>query len=127
MPKRICLRVTVDVDMTPGTFSTPESVVRGMQSMLLSRIGHYNPVVQFMEEVVEKPTILAVRISEESLVDGGIFYGNNLAARRVGYYYVESSDQTEPVLYLHPRLFYKCYRFIEPEVPNCLRPVEETD
>jgi hypothetical protein len=127
MPKRIRLIVTVDLDRTPGTFNTPESVVRGMQSMLLSRIGHYNPVVQFAEEIVEKPIITAILISEENLAAGGLFFMNDLAGMRVGYYYIQSTEPEQPVLYLHPRLFRKCYRFVETESPKYLRRVEEID
>lgn len=42
---RIALTVLVDLDSLPGTFHTPESARRGVEAVLLSRIGHYNPVV----------------------------------------------------------------------------------
>lgn len=43
------LNVIVDLDPVPGTFSTPESVKESIEAMLLSRVGHYNPIVFLAE------------------------------------------------------------------------------
>lgn len=43
--KRIILEVIVDLDPMPGTFNTVESALSSIQAILLSSIGHYNPVV----------------------------------------------------------------------------------
>jgi len=50
MAERIMLTVIVDLDPTPGVFHTPESAKQAIEATLLSRIGHYNPVVLLHEE-----------------------------------------------------------------------------
>lgn len=42
---RIKLEILVDLDPLPGAFHTPESAQRTVQAILLSRLGHYNPIV----------------------------------------------------------------------------------
>ena len=45
MPERIMLNVMVNLDQFPGAFHTPEQAVEAIQSILLNRIGHYEPIV----------------------------------------------------------------------------------
>jgi len=42
---RISLTVMVDLDPVPGAFHTRASAEEHIQALLLSTIGHYNPVV----------------------------------------------------------------------------------
>lgn len=43
--QRIALMVLVDLDPVPGMFHTREQAKEAVESILLSRVGHYNPVV----------------------------------------------------------------------------------
>lgn len=43
--ERIALTVIVDLDPMPGAFHTPEHAKQVVEAMLLSAVGHYNPVV----------------------------------------------------------------------------------
>lgn len=45
MPKQIELKVIVDLDPMPGTFSDEESARDAVQQILMDRIPHYNPAV----------------------------------------------------------------------------------
>lgn len=46
MPReRVALTVLVDLDPIPGGFHTPEQARDAIDALLLSRIGHYSPVV----------------------------------------------------------------------------------
>jgi len=42
---RIKIEIAVDLDAFPGAFHTRESAEEVVLSILLSRIGHYNPIV----------------------------------------------------------------------------------
>ena len=42
---RIGLYVMIDLDPIPGAMHTAESAQEAVQGILLSRVGHYNPVV----------------------------------------------------------------------------------
>lgn len=53
--ERILLEVIVDLDPMPGTFHTEASVVECLQALLLSSIGHYNPVVLVAPQPEAKP------------------------------------------------------------------------
>lgn len=43
--KRIKLEVLIDLDPIPGTFHTEESARKQVEAILLSSVGHYNPIV----------------------------------------------------------------------------------
>lgn len=45
VPERIALVVMVNLDPIPGGFHTPEQAREAVEAMLLSRVGHYDPVV----------------------------------------------------------------------------------
>lgn len=57
MSRRVMLNVIVDLDNTPGVFHTEESARASVEAMLLSRIGHYNPVVFVAAEEEEPETV----------------------------------------------------------------------
>ena len=47
--ERVMLNVMVDLDPIPGAMHTPEGARAIVEAILLSRIGHYDPVVVVSE------------------------------------------------------------------------------
>jgi len=47
---RVQLLVEVNTDPVPGSFHTPESVVKNVTAVLKASIGHYNPTVEIITE-----------------------------------------------------------------------------
>lgn len=45
MAERIRIAIAVDLDPVPGDFHTVESAEKIVQTILLDRLPHYNPVV----------------------------------------------------------------------------------
>lgn len=45
MPERIELSVLINLDPMPGAFHTPEQARQTIEATLLTRLGHYEPIV----------------------------------------------------------------------------------
>jgi hypothetical protein len=43
--ERVMLNVMINLDPVPGTMHTAESAQESIQAILLSSVGHYDPVV----------------------------------------------------------------------------------
>lgn len=121
---RIKLAVNVDLDPVPGVFNTIASAERCIQDILNMHISHYKPTVSF-EKYIEtvKHTDQAILVTEESTRPGGIFFMNDQAI--VGHYYIKSDLEEKRDLVLPPRIFRKCFVFVDGENPNAWRFVEE--
>lgn len=57
MSDRIMLNVIVDVSRTPGPMYSPDVVRMALESLLLSRMGGYNPVVMLAPEDKPEPVM----------------------------------------------------------------------